>query len=129
MENLTRSFVHVLKVESIAPEKLFPRFQSFVDESPFFSEQAAQDMSFVADLIRQSIVHEDKDILLASSDLMQTINSRHRMLVRELKDKIILDSNWSIGLFNRVSHAKRSLSKEIHEFMSNQGDKKKLEAI
>ena len=86
LEFLSESFVQVLKLENPPPEKLFSRFSEFIQNYPFFStNQIEGDMKFLPDLIRQSIMYQDKEIFISSCLLMKLLNQRFRLFIQEFK--------------------------------------------
>ena len=60
---MTENFVQMISNENIPLNKIYERFKTFLGGFPAFeSERIEHDFGFIADLIRQSIYFQDKDI-------------------------------------------------------------------
>ena len=49
-------------------------------------------------------------------------------MIAKLKNKIILDSEWSVGLFHRIFRLNQDLKKEIHDILTVQMESKEMVA-
>ena len=49
-------------------------------------------------------------------------------MIEKLKNKIILDSEWSVGLFHRIFRLNQDLKKEIHDILTVQMESKEMVA-
>ena len=79
-------------------------------------------------LINESIQFSDPEMFLGISELFQTVKRRKTTLIKELKDKIILDSEWSVGLYHRIFKLNAELKTGIREILTMQMDPKEKAA-
>ena len=49
-------------------------------------------------------------------------------MIEKLKNKSILDSEWSVGLFHRIFRLNQDLKKEIHDILTVQMESKEMVA-
>lgn len=66
---------------------------------------------------------------MAASNLFKLINERTSVLFSRLRNKIIIDSDWSLKLYNKVDKLKRGLISQIQMYMSSKSDPKKASYI
>ena len=79
-------------------------------------------------LINESIQFSDAEMFLGISELSQTVKKRKTNLIKGLKDKIILDSEWSVRLYQKIFKLNAELKTGIREILTMQMDPKETAA-
>lgn len=112
LEEITQSFISILKTQTNINEKtIFNSFSAFTQQHPFFNEEIISlEFKFLPLLIKESLKEQDEDICISSQYLAKLLSERYSIFIRSLKDKIIIEGNWSINFYGRVASLKKNLT-------------------